>query len=352
MAFTEWGLDPPRESLRLISLARDALTKLGETNPAAHVIVVRENSSASRLGSAKDTVLISRMPFTPSDLVNTRQWLRDSQLQEVFLPDSAAQTPFAELLRAPNPAAFYKSYAFDVAPVDDDRPYFNAGARTRNDTRHFAAVAVTVLTALVILWLPRLALGVRLPKQKGLGLFLMYFVCLGVGYMLIQVALIQHFILLLGQPTHAITVIVFFMLVSSGVGSLFSKRAIVNDDVRLMAALACAAATVASLAFSAPQLVQLAGSFALPMKVMFTAACITPATFFMGMVLPAGLSRLESTHAPAVRWAWAANSACSVLGSTLAIALAVSFGFRATLLMGGALHMIALLVVLAAGSAT
>ena len=79
----------------------------------------------------------------------------------------------------------------------------------------FALIAVSIGATLLILLLPRLLLGTRLPKQQGVFLFLMYFLCLGAGYILIQVALIQKFVLLLGHPTYALTVIVFSMLVAS-----------------------------------------------------------------------------------------------------------------------------------------
>ena len=69
-------------------------------------------------------------------------------------------------------------------------------------------------------------------------MFLMYFLCLGAGYILIQVALIQRFVLLLGHPTYALTVIVFSMLVASGAGSFFSARVMAGDDARLVRVLA------------------------------------------------------------------------------------------------------------------
>ena len=64
LTFTRWGFDPPRESLRLVTLAMDALARLGETNPARHVMVVRDDTSKLYGWGAQDTVLISRKPFT------------------------------------------------------------------------------------------------------------------------------------------------------------------------------------------------------------------------------------------------------------------------------------------------
>ena len=83
---------------------------------------------------------------------------------------------------------------------------------------------MSVLATIVVLALPPLLLRTRLPVEKGLRGFLLYFVCLGAGYIMIQVALIQKFILFLGHPTYALTVIVFSMLVWSGLGSFYSRR--------------------------------------------------------------------------------------------------------------------------------
>ena len=180
-------------------------------------------------------------------------------------------------------------------------------------------------------------------------LFLLYFLCLGAGYILIQVALIQKFVLLLGHPTYALTVIVFSMLVASGAGSFYSRRVIAGDDARLVRVLATVAVLVAALAFGAPALVAGAAAWPLLGKMALTSAAIAPAAFFMGMPFPTGLRRLEERHSPSVRWAWSLNAAASVLGSGGAIVLAIYTGLRATLLFGGALYLCALLVILATG---
>ncbi len=75
LAFTRWGFDPPRESLRLISLAQDALARLGEKDPADHVIVVRADAGKLNGWGAQDTVLISRKAFSTNDLTNARAGL-------------------------------------------------------------------------------------------------------------------------------------------------------------------------------------------------------------------------------------------------------------------------------------
>src|SRR6185436_8795408 len=128
LAFTRWGFDPPRESLRLITLARDAFTRLGETNPARHVIVVRDDASKLQGWGAQDTVLISRKRFTAVDVARTQAWLEDTKMEAVYLPGEGAASSsgaaFAELLGSFDPSAFWRSYQYDVSPVSDDRPFF------------------------------------------------------------------------------------------------------------------------------------------------------------------------------------------------------------------------------------
>ena len=374
LTFTRWGFDPPRESLRLITLAMDALGRLGERDPARHVIVVRDDASKLYGWGAQDTVLISRKPFTDADIARARQLLSETKMEGVYLPDqgaaSSSGSAFAELLGSADPPEFWRGYRYDVSPVSDDRPFFfytvqprdlwnfatsaNAESADYKINRAvpllFALVAVSIGATLLILLLPRMLLGARLPREPGVVVFLLYFLCLGAGYILIQVALIQKFVLLLGHPTYALTVIVFSMLVASGAGSFFSNRITAGDDSRLMQVLAGVAVCVALLAFSAPALVTGAVSWPLPAKVFTTMLAIAPAAFLMGMPFPSGLRRLEQRHSPSVRWAWSLNAAASVLGSGGAIILAIYAGLRATMLFGGALYLAALLIIVATRS--
>jgi hypothetical protein len=372
LSFTRWGFDPPRESLRLVSLAMDALGRLGETDPASHVIAVRANSANLRGWGALDTVLISRQPFTAADAAAVRGASAEAHMEVVYAPDQPAANPFGQLLAAADPRQFFRDYPYNIAPVNDDQPFFFYTVQPRDlwdFFRHastlsadykvnravpllFGVVGISLAATALVLLLPRWLLGARLPKQRGVVGFLWYFLCLGAGYILIQVALIQRFILLLGHPEYALTVIVFSMLVSSGLGSYASKRVVAGDDGKLVRVLAFIAVLVAALAAGAGPLVTAAAAWPTEAKIALTALAIAPAGFLMGMPFPSGLRRLEQLHAPSVRWAWSLNAASSVLGSAGAIFLAIYLGLRATLLIGGALYLCAMMVILATGRRT
>jgi hypothetical protein len=164
--------------------------------------------------------------------------------------------------------------------------------------------------------------------------------------LLIQVALIQKFILFLGHPTYALTVIVFSMLVWSGLGSFYSRRLIRGAHRgRLIMTLIGVAATVSLIAFAASPISEFGVGWPLQAKILVTVVLIAPAAFLMGIPFPTGLTWLETRFPQAVRWAWALNAASSVLGSAAAIFLAIHIGLRATVLVGAGLYLCALSVV-------
>jgi hypothetical protein len=364
LAFTRWGFEPPRESLRLLALARVALDRLGEHEYHLHAIVVREGGAKELAGwGARDTVLIARKPLSETDLRRAKEAAAAGGMTLVYIPGGNMNNEFARLLTTDDPESFYEHYRYDVSPVDDNRPFFFYTVQPRDliaflkgpdgsaDYKINRAVplllelvAVSILSTLIVLLLPPLLLSTRLPAEPGVRRFLLYFVCLGVGYILIQVALIQKFVLLLGHPTYALTVIVFSMLVASGVGSSLSRRILREDPQRLLYVLTTVAVLVAILAFAAPIVSRTAASWPLWVRCVITAFLIAPPAFFMGVPFPAGLQRLKSWHPPSVRWAWALNAASSVLGSAMAIFLAIYLGLRETLLVGGTLYIAAALL--------
>lgn len=364
MVFTRWGFDPPRESLRLLSLARAALAQLGETDIAKHVIVVRADAEKLKGWGAQDTVVIFRKPATSADIARTMIATESGELQRLYVPGEKQENAFAQFLQSPDPDKFLADYPFDVSPVDDDRPFFFYTMQTRDILKYFTAgsaadakinhavpmlfelLGVSVLATIVVLALPPLLLRTRLPVEKGLRGFLLYFVCLGAGYIMIQVALIQKFILFLGHPTYALTVIVFAMLVWSGLGSFYSRRLVPGANPgRLMIALLGVFAAVALIAFIATPISEFGVGWPLQAKILVTVFLIAPAAFLMGIPFPTGLSWLESRYPQAVRWAWALNAAASVLGSASAIFLAIHIGLRGTVLVGAGLYLCALSVV-------
>ncbi|MCX7603340.1 MAG: hypothetical protein N2036_04610 [Bryobacteraceae bacterium] len=361
LSFTRWGLDPPRESLRLAALARRALELSGRKEPWRHIVVLREQNDAAGHAAAMDTVLVSREPFPVEELEHAALEAARAQLEIVYMPGQAAGGPFAELLASADPRPLFDAYPYDVRPVSDDRPFFfffsrldrlfaapQPGDPSAPAARTlFALLAVSLLAVAVMLALPPLVLRAKLERAPGLRLFLLYFVFLGAGYVLVQVGLIQRLVFLLGHPTYALTVVIFAMLLFSGLGSFSSRRLIGGEDGRLMRALAAAAALIAAAAFLAGPFIHAGARWTLPVKMLATALFIALPAFAMGMAFPSGLLRLSRWQPSAVKWAWSVNAAASVLGSCAAVFLSISAGLRHTLLAGALMYAAALAVLAA-----
>ena len=360
VVFTRWGFDPPRESLRLVSLAIEALGQLGEKDAWRHVIVGREGSVHG--WGAKDTVLISRKPFDEADLDRARAAL--SQMQTVYLPGAGIHNHFTDLLTSSDPEKYESDYVFDISPISDNRPFFFYTVQPRDlwsfvkHTSHqtadfkiikavpllFGLMGLSLVATVLILALPPLLLGTRLPRQPGVRGFLLYFLFIGAGYILIEVGLIQKFVLFLGHPTYALTVVIFSMLISSGLGSALSRRVLGRSEGRLIKALGCVALLASLLGVIVSSLLTSLVGLPLPVKMAITAGLIAPLGFAMGMPFPTGLQRLEEWHAPSVRWAWSLNAASSVLGSVGALVFSIYLGLMQTLIVGGMLYLAALVV--------
>lgn len=354
MAFTRWGFKPPRESLRVVALADAALKQLGQQQPAGNIAVLRENAGALNSWGAKDTILVSRNPFSQSDLDLLQAVAKVPNLELVYFPGTQTPSAFRDLLLAPDLNRFFESYVFDVRPVSDDRPFFFYTVQPRDLWQFFlhasratadykvnsalpvlfGLVGISLVATFVMLSLPPLVLGQRLPREKGSLRALLFFVCIGAGYILIQVALIQKFVLFLGHPTYALTVIIFSMLLFSGAGSYFSRRLIGANIVRLSRVLGVIVAAILVVSQVVTPIAESGVALPFPVKVLVSVALIGPLGFVMGMPFPTGLTLLEKVMPASIRWAWAINAASSVMGSAAAMFLAVYLGLKLTLVVG------------------
>jgi len=363
VAMSRWGFEPPRESLRLISLAIDALNQLGEREPKRHMIVARQGSVEGY--GALDTVVVARKPLSESDIERAKAAIAAGHMEAVYYPGSAAKNQFRDLLLSASPADYEATYQFDISPVSDNRPFFfytvqprdlwrymTTAARDKADFKInraapllFVLAGISLFATLLVLIAPPVVLGTRLPSQPGVRGFLVYFLLIGAGYILVEVGLIQKFVLFLGHPTYALAVVIFSLLIWTGAGSFASQKLVGGNEGTLIKALGCVAMLTALWGAMLGSLLTVAVGLALPLKVGMTVLLIAPLGFGMGIPFPAGLRRLEAWHAPSVRWAWSLNAASSVLGSVMALVSSIYLGLVQTLIIGGLFYLGALAVI-------
>jgi hypothetical protein len=364
IAITRWEFRRPREALRVVSQAIEALHQMGVADPQQHFVVVADG------GLNEDgrpvLVLAKKSPFSSAEYAAVAEHV-DKNPNLVWLnppPEYAgvqslppAAEAFRGLIDSNDPRQFARDYAYNVAPVNDTAPFFfftlktgyvlkniMAGTGRGMDWRINLGVVVlgmllliSVVAVLAFLVLPLLLHG-RGTVRPHTGLAaLLYFIAVGIGYITVEISLIQRFVLFLGHPTYALTVVVFLMLLSSGAGSV-AARGRISGASRLLQVLAGIGVLILVYALVLPPLLSAAVGLPFALKLLISSIVLTPLGFLMGMPFPTGL-RLVA----AVEWAWALNAAASVLGSVTAMVVAIHFGLTITLACAAAAYLLAAL---------
>ncbi|HOX44342.1 MAG TPA: hypothetical protein PK668_12135 [Myxococcota bacterium] len=350
LSMTRWLREPPREFARLVSLGVEALRLRGVSERGRHFFFAAGNRAG--------TFLMKASPFSPEELETLRATCRAEGLRVLYDPDGpvAPGDVLGNLARAPDPAALWEAYPLDIAPPTDDRPFFfyttrpgdflGAALSSQGETgvRVLGVLLVVVLSACLLFLLGPLALlgraelrGQRGRRLLGLG----YFVGLGVGFIGLEMAWMQHFILFLGHPTHALGVVLTVLLASSGLGARLTQRVAPGRAPRAaLVSVGLLTALVALYGFGLGPLFRAAVGLPLGLRVLIAGALLVPAGLLMGRMMPLGLKAVAAAGPGLVPWAWGVNGAASVLGSALAVALAMNLGYRATQLLAVACYVL------------
>ncbi|HXW90192.1 MAG TPA: hypothetical protein VEK33_06560 [Terriglobales bacterium] len=363
LAITRWEFRQPREALRVVSVAIEALRELGVTSPGRNFMVIA--GGQLNADGVPVAVLTKKTPFTVEEEQAVRKHLRRyPALQALYLPSEPAVNPFASLIQSKDPAAFARAYPYNVAPVRDNAPFFfftlklsrvlerdhlerGGDWKVNSGVVVLAMVlGISLVAVLAFLILPLAFRGIR-GSQPLTPLF--YFVAVGLGYMLAEIAFIQRFVLFLGHPIYALTVVVFLLLLSSGLGSAVSRRWPPGAETAWIPLVVIAAVLGLYALLLTPLFKQCVG-WPMVGKLGISAALLVPLGFAMGMPFPFGLralakptGRASEESENALEWAWAVNAGSSVLGSVLAVFIAIQLGLNATLAGGSAAYLCALL---------
>lgn len=360
---TRWLQNPPSEELRTLGLILEALEDRG-ADPAAQIVAFRSFQTM--------TFLVKASPFEPGEitqiLAGAERLAYDMVLAPGLPPETInrfahLETPiyhdtFMALLTAPNREAFYDNTDFEVRPPTDDHPFFFHFFKWRQTPevldnlgrtwQPFGGSGYFVLVALLGFALAAALLFVVLPvglrgrfrrclKQARAGRSVRvaaYFSGLGLAYLLVEVATLQQFVLLLGQPTLAIAVVLATLLLFSGIGSTLSDRLPWSGALIML---------VAGLLVW-PWLLGRFADAVLPLplgaRLILSVIILSPLGLLMGVPFARGLAAIRDTP-DLMPWAWAANGGASVVSAVLAALIALSFGFTWVLWTGGGLYALA-----------
>jgi predicted membrane-bound spermidine synthase len=357
LSMTRWHQYPPDQLLRIISLSRVALDARGVEDHWRHFIIVRGPREDMPLTTA--TVLIKRSPFTEGEVAQAEAFARRLQLEILYTPRMRPPNDLTRLITAPNPAVLWRSFPSDISPTTDDSPFFFQTVRlekmlqkrwTRGEWRRtnlgtlvlFGLVGITSFVVVAFILGPLLLVRGRLSEtaHRGRLPFLLYFACLGAGFIVVEVVLIQKCVLFLGHPAYALTVVLFAILLFSGIGSLLSGR-LPDPGLagRLRWVLVSVVALVVLSVLTLSPIFYALVHLAAPWRVLITVGALAPLGLALGMPMPTGIRLLHARAPELIPWAWGVNGAASVLGSVGAVALAMVVGFDLALLIGAGLYL-------------
>ena len=356
LTITRWVFD----GLKLVSLAQEACAARG-LDASRHLAIVRYDRVA--------TFLLKKAPFTADEVQQLQARSRELGFTILYAPGLDAPVmadepvemvrsgtsagDYRRLILAEDRDAFIDGYPLDIRPTTDDRPFFFHTTRLADQfevafgrSMLFGNGLSALLTlfgisgVLVLLFIVGpLFLGGERPGPGWAG-WLAYFGALGAGFMLLEVALLQRFVLLLGHPVYSLTVTLFSLLLGTGIGSLISRR-VAEDGVKRVTTRAIAAIFGVAVAapFVLPWLIDLAIPWPLPLRITAAVATLVPLGVLLGMPLPGGMRLLSAGRPEIVPWGWGINGAFSVIGATLAVFIAMNWGFSVTLIAAAIVYL-------------
>lgn len=333
LSTTRWMNEIPR----LIMLSRAALSRAGFEHPERHIMMASAGSAA--------TVLLSKRAFSPADIARLQE-VSDERGFRIHYPVTTGRP--VDLAVEDFVAGRYERLSrrgLNVAPPTDDSPYFfhvvspfadaemlerDAFAVTDYDVNWSSTIilrqvmAVVSGLAIALFTLPFLVENVFRRRRGSIALLraTLFFAAIGAGFMLLENTLVQHFVLYLGHPSYAVTVVIASLLLGMGVGSTFAGKVGVVSLQRLGWIVPSIVITVV---LALPTLFETTLGLPLPARIAASSVILLPLGAALGLFFPLGMLRFGDANKP---WFWAVNGAFGVVASVMSLALSMEFGFQ------------------------
>ncbi|NOX97162.1 MAG: hypothetical protein GXO98_03695 [Nitrospirae bacterium] len=332
------------ELLKLLITSLSVLGEAGKDTPTAlkHIAMLQ---NSAMMGKNESMVMfplfiLKKSEFTPDEGAEMRGAITALQFTPLFIPYSFEKGLLLSLMEGKMSPEKLVSEMKDVnlQPATDDRPFFYNFSPGIPDRLKSLLLVLSYFTPLFLLPLFLKKRGKVKAGHPKIYHFLFYFASLGAGFMLIEISLIQKFILFLGEPTLTFSVILFALFLSAGLGSLTSHYFREKLSRRVSLATLGIAVLAITYAFLISPIMDNFLSLPLLGRSLLTMVLIFPLGFLMGIPFPAGLRILKKVFPEEVPWMYGVNGITSVLGSAGAVALAMLFGFTWSLLLGGVIY--------------
>lgn len=340
----------PVEVWRTVSLASKALQDRGVKDVRQHILVFK-GPPQGPAGAIVANVLVSPDPFDAATIAALEAKAGELQFPTVLTPTYAISQRVADLASSDKYKSALNSFDEDISAPTDNKPFFFQMANLRTlftvnyagDTHLFEPVLVLVVLAFVVLIMAAICLAIPLlmgASHEGLRTnkawrpYYRYFAGIGLGFLLVEVSQLQRLSIYLGHPTLALGVVLFSVLLFSGLGSMVVERLVDSQDPRTyLRPLGLLLAVILLFGLITPSLIHGTDSFTTPMRILIAILLIAPLGFLMGMPFSLGMRVAGATEIPTA-FLWGINGATSVCASVLSVVVALFFGIFAAFFLG------------------
>jgi hypothetical protein len=370
---------PPRDNIKILATLAESMRKIGLQEPMPRLVQIRNHLAVCTLAA--------QQPFRPPQIhkiieISDRLWLDIDTLSGF---DPSRRKPFNQLTEpegfkgsfyqlaagkifSSERDEFFKDWAFNVRPATDDRPYFFDFFRWRSLPRFIRShgqqwfqrleLGYVVLlisfgqivgVAALLLLIPLFFWARQRSTPPGRGLALCYFLLLGLGFLALEMSLMQRFTLLMGDPLLAVAVVLSGFLFFSGCGSLCSRQWTRSPSQAIIVAGVGIALVAPVVLWLSHALLGIVSTWNTASRFLLVLILLAPLAFLMGWPFPAGMLLLENWSPGLLPWAWGINGFASVAAAPLTVLLAMSLGFRLVLALAVMAYLLAVVLSLRVG---
>jgi SAM-dependent methyltransferase len=338
----------PGETHRLTALASAALRRIGVERPREHIVVAKNEIARGRSWQFRrvsgSTLLVSPSPFSERDLDELEGIAERMRFEILVSPRAAVDRTFEVLAAGEDLDGHLSGLPVDLSAPTDDKPFFFFMLRPRSalggimlDQGDYSAphkgIRVLVTLLLVVLGLTALCIfapllvATRRGSMAGGTPFVVFFAAIGVGFMFVEISQLQRLSIFLGHPTYGLSVVLFALLLSSGLGSWTVQRVPPSATRRAgLLRLALLVGCLVAVGLLTPHVTETFHSATTAWRIGVSVALLFPIGLAMGMAFPLGM-RVAARVKPALTpWLWGVNGATSVCASVVALVLALLWG--------------------------
>jgi len=363
IAVTSWMDYPVRNPLKILATLAETFKQHNRSAIEDHLAVIRNWGTIS--------FILKKSPFTSYEIERIKEFCNEMYFDPVLLPglNKAERVVYNRLqddtffnlfdrIITKDHENIYESYDFNINPATDNKPYFSQFlkiSRIGNLLKTFGEETVPFLELgyfIVLLTLIQISIAaiilIIIPlfftQWEGGGKIytLLYFSGIGIGFMFMEIILIQQFILYFGNPIYAASAVLSGMLIFAGLGSLFSSL-LIKSDRNVINILVIVILLIFLYKFLLTPVLKSSINYPLLLKVFFSLLIIAPVAFFMGMPFPLGLKYLSERNNSLMPWAWGINGCFSVISTVLATIIAVEAGYAWVMIIAGIAYILALI---------